>query len=86
MVDQTNCKSSDESALYGDVTVKCYPWSERYTVDQYVKLLNTYSDHLELDEGTRQNLFVGVREAIEQYGGILEKPYLAVLYHAYVLR
>jgi hypothetical protein len=44
--------------------------------------LNTYSDHLRLPEQTRQSLFEGVAEVIEQHGGFIERPYLAVLYVA----
>jgi hypothetical protein len=72
----------DTSGLFGQVTVKRYLWSQEYTADQYIKLLNTYSDHRSLDNRIRRDLFVGVREVIEEYGGRINRPYLAVLYLA----
>jgi len=76
----------NESGFFGEVVVKRYPWSEQYTADQYIKLLNTYSDDLNLAEDTRHNLFAGVREVIERFGGEVNRPYLAVLYFAKIKR
>jgi hypothetical protein len=70
------------SCCFGPVRTKRFPWSVRYDSQQYLGLLNTYSDHLRLSEQTRQSLFEGVAEVIEQYGGFIERPYLAVLYVA----
>jgi SAM-dependent methyltransferase len=70
------------SGLFGPVTLKRYPWIERYTASQYVKLLNTYSDHRRLSQKTQRALFAGVRELIEHFGGVMERPYVAVLYLA----
>lgn len=74
-----------DSGLFGEVVVKRYPWSERYTTEQYLKLLNTYSNHLNLPDERRRGLFQGVGELIDQFGGVLERPYLAVLLWARVL-
>jgi hypothetical protein len=51
-------------------------------VKQYIGLLNTYSDHLSLPEPIRTSLFSGISEVIQQNGGYIDKPYLAVLYVA----
>jgi len=72
------------SGCFGPVELRRYPWSKRYPAEQYVKLVQTYSDHLSLDEETRQNLCAGICETIEQHGGTIERPYLAVLYMARV--
>jgi hypothetical protein len=74
--------SINDSDLFGPVTLKRYPWTERYTASQYVKLLNTYSDHRRLSQETRRALFAGVRELIERFGGVVERPYVAALYLA----
>ncbi|CAG0935019.1 putative methyltransferase [Thermoflexales bacterium] len=71
-----------ESGLFGSVCVKRFPWSVECTARQYVGLLGTYSDHLRLSEEERKRLFEGVSEVIAQHGGVIEKPYLAVLYVA----
>ena len=72
------------SGFFGDVVVKRYPWSEQYTTERYIKLLNTHSDHLNLAEETRRGLFANVRELIEQFDGVVTRSYLAVLYWAEV--
>ena len=70
------------SSCFGRVRIKRFPWSVRYNCQQYLGLLNTYSDHLRLSEQTRQSLFEGVAEVIERHGGFIERPYLTVLYVA----
>jgi SAM-dependent methyltransferase len=74
----------ENSGLFGDVAVRRYPWSAQYTTSQYTKLLNTYSDHLSLDEDTRRRLFNAIDELIDEFGGTITRPYLAVLYLARV--
>lgn len=76
----------DRSGSFGEVVVRRYPWSERYTTEAYLKLLNTYSDHLNLEEGRRRDLFESVGALIDEFGGVVERPYLAVLYFAKVAR
>lgn len=60
--------------------VKRYLWSEQYTTERYIKLLNTHSDHLNLADDRRRGLFARVRELIKQFGGVVTRSYLAVLY------
>ncbi len=74
----------NSSGFFEDVVVRRYPWSEQYTTERYIKLLNTHSDHLNLAEETRRRLFASVRELIEQFGGVMTRSYLAVLYWAKV--
>jgi len=76
----------DASGLFREVQVRRYPWTERYTADQYVKLLHTFSDHVRLGEDAFQCLCAGVREAIARFGGVVPKPYLSLLYVANVRR
>jgi len=71
-----------ESGCFGTVEVRKFPWLTRYSTEQYLGLLNTYSDHLRLPEEDRNRLFESVAEVIERHGGFIEKPYLAVLYVA----
>jgi ubiquinone/menaquinone biosynthesis C-methylase UbiE len=67
---------------FENVQVLTYPWVARYETSTYLGLLNTYSDHLRLSEQRRLGLFAAIAELIEQHGGQIEKPYLAVLYFA----
>ncbi|MCU0495416.1 MAG: hypothetical protein MUD01_27825, partial [Chloroflexaceae bacterium] len=69
--------------LFAPVIVKTYPWTQRYTAPEYVQLLNTYSDHRNLEPALRDELYAGIAEIIDmRYGGAITKPYLAVLYLA----
>lgn len=67
---------------FENVVVRTYPWAAQYGTRAYLGLLNTYSDHLRLPEQRRLGLFTAVAELINQHGGQIEKPYLAVLYMA----
>lgn len=70
------------SESFVDVRVKTWPWTQRYSTQDYLGLLGTYSDHLRLDDAHRQLLFDGIADVIDRYGGYLDKPYLATLYLA----
>lgn len=72
----------EESGLFRNICVKKFPWSARYNAQEYVGLLGTYSDHLRLSEERRKSLFEDVSAVIARHGGIVERPYLAVLYVA----
>lgn len=72
----------EQSHYFDLVQVKRHPWMASYTTQQYLGLLQTYSDHLRLPEERRQQLFTGIGEVLEQEGGRLEKPYEAVAYIA----
>lgn len=73
----------NESGLFEPVLVRRYPWTETYSTESYLRLLNTYSDHLALDESRRQKLFEGIGDLIErEYDGVVTRPYLSVLYIA----
>lgn len=74
----------NETDLFSPVQVRTYPWQQLYTIDQYLNLLNTYSDHLNLTAEVRQDLFAAIRELIEAYGGIVTRPYVTVLFLARV--
>lgn len=71
-----------DTGLFASVMVKRYSWSMRYTVDEYLRLLNTYSDHRRLPEETRDRFFADVARVIGRFGGSLVKPYLSVCYLA----
>ena len=69
--------------LYDPVNVKRYPWERDYNTQAYLQLLNTYSDHRQLEESRKLCLFGRIGDLIEtQYGGVVKRPYLTVLYLA----
>jgi hypothetical protein len=71
-----------ESKSFGAVDVKQYSWSVTYTAEQYIKLISTFSAHEKMELGKREEVFKGVRAVIENFGGQIEQPYLAVLFQA----
>ena len=74
----------DRSKLFGDVKVLKYSWEAEYTSTEYLRLLNTYSDHLALEQEVRKRLFKGITELIETgFGGRIVKEYLSILYLAH---
>jgi SAM-dependent methyltransferase len=62
--------------------VQRYPWSRQMTEQSYLGLLNTYSDHLRLEESRRKELLSAIANVIDKHGGLIEQNYLAVLYLA----
>jgi ubiquinone/menaquinone biosynthesis C-methylase UbiE len=73
----------DGSGLFAAVTTRTYPWRQVYSTNDYLRLLNTYSDHRLLPGDQRSALFAALADLIDRrYGGQVEKEYLAVLYLA----
>jgi len=71
------------TGLYQPVTVHTYPWNQTYSTEEYLRLLNTYSAHLHLEESRRRLLYQAIADLIERrYNGQIDRPYLAVLYLA----
>jgi SAM-dependent methyltransferase len=69
------------TGLFSSVEVRTYPWSRTYSTAEYLQLLNTYSDHLALEEARRQRLYQAIAGLIDShYDGRVERPYLTVLY------
>jgi len=71
-----------ESALFGPVTWRRYPWSRVYSAAEYLDLLRTHSDHRLLEEPQRESLLTAIGQAIRLQGGGLELCYEAHLYLA----
>jgi SAM-dependent methyltransferase len=73
----------NRTGLFEKVLVKHYPWSKMFDKVQYLKLLNTFSGHRNLEEARRLELFTGIGALIEsEFGGTIARPYLSVLYLA----
>jgi len=61
-----------------------FPWKKWYTTEQYLQLLETYSDHQALPPANKRGLFDGIETILARHGGGRTKPYLTVLYLAQV--
>lgn len=64
--------SIDESSLFGTVRMCRYPWKRFIPAKDYVRFLDTQSDHRLLPDARRRALFEAVAIAIERTGGVLE--------------
>ena len=49
------------------VTTRTYPWWQVYSTNDYLRLLNTYSDHRLLAEDQRSGLFAGLADLIDHF-------------------
>ena len=80
---QAIARDISSTGLYADppgVIVRSYPWTQTYTTEEYLRLINTYSNLLALPKDNRKALYLGIAGLIERrYGGRVEKEYLAVL-------
>ena len=72
----------DQSGLFGSVSVLQFPWTQLYTTEQYLQLLETYSDHRVMPPEDKRELFGGIARVLTEGGGGRTKPYLTVLYLA----
>ncbi|HEY8392354.1 MAG TPA: class I SAM-dependent methyltransferase [Capillibacterium sp.] len=66
-------KRAELAEKYGftEISYKLYHRTRTYTAEEYVALLNTYSDHIALGEDIRREFFAKIRETIRKYGGYI---------------
>jgi hypothetical protein len=68
------------SGLFEPLTQSLYRWSVAYSVEGWLDLLNTHSDHRLLPEARRLALLGAVAEALNGRGGAFEMGYETQLY------
>ena len=54
-------------------------WKKTYSIEQYLALLGTYSDHIALPPERRKKLFDAISKMIDRHGGELVKHYSSML-------
>lgn len=59
---------------------RSYSWSEDYSSEQYVELLQTHSDHIVLADAHRHTLLDAVATVIDRRGGRLTVEYVTALW------
>jgi SAM-dependent methyltransferase len=80
MIFQEQAKQLEQSNLFDAAQVRTYLWSRTYTAEEYMRLLDTYSDHRMLGIERRNELRTKIGNLIEEeYGGKVERPYLSML-------
>lgn len=62
---------------YGFVDTKYYLYhmTKDFTADEYMGLLKTYPDHMEIEKTNREKLFNGIHTAINKNGGVITVYY-----------
>jgi SAM-dependent methyltransferase len=72
------------TGLFGSITSRPYLWDETYDSWGYLGVLSTYSGHRSLNEDTRERLFRGIADLIDnRFDGRIVKGYLTTLYVAH---
>jgi SAM-dependent methyltransferase len=69
----------EASGLFDDVRVRRYLWERRYTADEYIALLDTFSGHIAMPAEGRERLYGEIRRRI----ALREDP--RVLRHWYAI-
>jgi SAM-dependent methyltransferase len=72
----------EQTGLFYEARVERYPWSRKYSADEYINLIATYSNHRMLPEENRRNLHAEIHSLIEELGGSIDRPYLTGLIFA----
>jgi ubiquinone/menaquinone biosynthesis C-methylase UbiE len=65
---------------FGDISMKLYDVSRTFDADEYITLLDTFSDHRSLPESDRAALYAGVKEVILKHGDRHKVDYVFQLY------
>ncbi len=70
----------DASGLFGEVTVKTYPWEQNYSPEEYIELMDTYSGFRVMPPDAKRALFEDATAIIEHHGGNVTRKYVSLLY------
>ncbi len=68
-----------DDAGFTDVEARHYRWEQTYTMVDYLSLIGTHSDHIQLPQAARERLFKRIAEAIDRAGGSFALTYEALL-------
>jgi len=73
----------EATGLFGPVDVSKYSFRVEYSAAEYIRLINTYSDHLAIPERERYALYSAIGDLIDcSYQGSVEKEYETALFIA----
>jgi hypothetical protein len=72
-------KALKESAAFGELVEREVEWSKTYSKEDFLKLQNTYSNHLAVSAETRAEFHQELSKTIDSHGGSVERLYKTVL-------
>ena len=67
------------SGLFHHVQVRRYAWKTDYAAGEYVRMLDTHSDHRILPDKSRARLFDGLAQLVEEFGGKVTREQVTLL-------
>lgn len=70
------------SGLFCDALTRVYQWRRRYSASEYVRMLDTHSDHRLLPQESRERLFAGLAALIGDFGGLVIREHATILHMA----
>jgi len=65
---------------FDDIAMKLYETTLMFNADEYIALLETYSDHRHLPEENKTPLYASIKDTILRHGGFYEAEYTFQLY------
>ena len=70
----------EASGLFADVAVRRFDWEVRYTADEYIRLLETFSSNLSMEAWQRERLYGEIRRRLAlRPDGLLRRHWGTVL-------
>jgi SAM-dependent methyltransferase len=69
---------SQSQAFTGLTTIR-HPWQRQYTGPQFLKLLQTFSNHQALPEPAKSQFFQGMEAALARFGNVVTRHYETLL-------
>jgi len=73
----------EASGLFDDVHVERYVWERRYTAEEYIALLDTFSGHIAMEPDKRERLYAEIRRRLaSRPDGLVRRHWFAVLHVA----
>jgi SAM-dependent methyltransferase len=73
----------ENSDLFDDLQVRRFVWEVSYTADQYIALLDTFSNHIAMRTETREYLYREIRRRISlRSDPVVRREWLAILHVA----
>jgi SAM-dependent methyltransferase len=71
------------SGLFAGTEVRRFVWEQRYTADEYIALLDTFSDHIAMEAQKRRRLDDAIRSLLAaRPDGTVRRHWLAILHVA----
>ncbi|HEU5006735.1 MAG TPA: class I SAM-dependent methyltransferase [Jatrophihabitantaceae bacterium] len=64
-----------ESGRFAAIETRCHPWERDYSAVEWTDMLQTHSDHLQLEPDQRRRLVDALHKMIGEFGGVLHLRY-----------